>query len=385
MKKVCVVTGTRAEYGLLKPLIRKINDDSHLELVLAVTGMHLSNEFGNTVNEIISDGFSINKQVEMLLSADTPSGIVKSMGVELIGLADFFKETSVDILIVLGDRYEIFIAAAAAMMFKIPIAHIHGGELTEGLVDEAIRHSITKMSMIHFAATETYRNRIIQLGEHPRNVFFTGALGVESIHKLKLLSREDLKKETGAEFDAKVIMVTYHPVTLENNTAQSQFRNLLNVLDKRKEFTYIFTKANADMDGRIINEMIDQFVSKQPERCYCFTSMGQLRYLSALQFCYFVIGNSSSGIIEAPSFHIPTINIGDRQKGRVHADTVIDCGTSECEIEEAVKLAMCGKFRSKLSDCSNPYFKENTSEEMILQIKHFLNQENSLKKHFYDV
>lgn len=385
MKKVCVVTGTRAEYGLLKPIIEKVHQSEELTLQLVVTGMHLSPEFGLTYKEIEKDGYPICTKIEMLLSSDTTVGITKSMGVALMGFADCFEQQRPDILIVLGDRYEIFMAVSAAMIARIPIAHIHGGELTEGLIDEAIRHSITKMSQLHFTTTEEYRNRVIQLGEQPSRVYNVGALGVENIKNIKLLEKAELEKQLGFTFSDKTILVTYHPVTLENATSKEQFENVLNVLKKHKELKIIFTKSNSDTDGRIINQMIDEFAKVNPERCVVFTSMGQLRYLSALQFCTAVMGNSSSGIIEVPSFGIPTINIGERQRGRVCAETVINCGNGTEEIEEALQQALSVEFRNAIHYCKNPYEGENTSEKIIEIIKHSLNQGIEVKKKFYDM
>lgn len=385
MKKICIVTGTRAEYGLLKPVIDRINSDEELELCLIATGMHLSTEFGLTYKEIESDGYTVNRKVEMLLSADTPSGIIKSMGVEMIGLADVFEEEKPDFIILLGDRYEIFVAAVSAMIHRIPVAHIHGGESTEGLIDEAIRHSISKMSAIHFASTERYRRRIIQLGEQPERVFCVGALGVEGIKSRKLLSKKELENNINFDFDAETVMVTFHPVTLESCTASSQFNALLNVLDRCKELKIIFTKANSDTDGRIINQMIDEFVQKNKHRSIAFASMGQLRYLSALQFCSAVIGNSSSGIIEAPSFRIATINIGDRQKGRVCAESVIHCEPIEDKIEEAIRLGLSKDFRKKIENVKNPYEGVETSKQIVETVRKFAKQGICLKKIFFDI
>ena len=385
MKRVCVVTGTRAEYGLLKPVINKISKDDELELCLIVTGMHLSPEFGMTYREIENDGYEIGHKVEMLLSADTPSSIVKSMGVEMIGFADVYAEEQPDMVVLLGDRYEILVAATAAMVHRIPIAHIHGGESTEGAIDEAIRHSITKMSMLHFASTEVYKKRIIQLGEQPERVFSVGALGVENVKSLSLLSRKELEESIQFSFDKATVMVTYHPVTLENDTVENQFTNLLTVLKKHKELQIIFTKANADTDGRVINQMIDQFVLENSNRSIAFTSMGQLRYLSALQYCVAVVGNSSSGIIEVPSFGIPTVDIGERQKGRVRAESVIHCGTEESEIESAMKEALSDAGREKAKQSMNPFEGVDTSKRIIEVIKKYLKQGIVLKKHFYDI
>ncbi len=385
MKKICVITGTRAEYGLLKPLIDKIYRIPAWELQLVVTGMHLSPEFGLTYGAIEEDGYPIKTKIEMLLSSDTSVGITKSMGVALIGFADCFAENKPDIVIILGDRYEMLVAAQAAMVAKIPIAHIHGGELTEGAMDEAIRHSITKMSHLHFTSTEEYRNRVIQLGEQPRSVYNVGALGVENIKTIKLLGKEELEKELDFRFSSRTLMVTYHPVTLENMTSKVQFKNLLDVIEERKDLSVIFTKANSDPDGRIINQMMDEFAADHRERCAVYTSLGQLRYFSALQFCAAVAGNSSSGILEAPSFGIPTVNIGDRQKGRVHGETVIDCGNDKRQIILALEKALSPEFKAGLSKAKNPYEGERTSDRILEIISKALRDGIDMKKRFYDI
>lgn len=385
MKKICVVTGTRAEYGLLKPVIERINRDEELELYLIATGAHLSPEFGLTYKEIENDGYIINKKIEMLLSADTPGSIVKSMGVEMIGFADAFTESLPDMVVILGDRYEMLVAAVAAMIHRIPIAHIHGGETTEGAVDEAVRHAITKMSYLHFAATEAYRSRIIQLGESPERVFNVGALGIENIRTVKLLDKEVLEESIGFRLEENTAVVTYHPVTMEKESSAEQFGNLLRVLESRAEWNIIFTKANSDTDGRIINQMIDAFVAGHKDRSIVYTSLGQVRYLSALKYCSMVIGNSSSGIIEVPSFHIPTVDIGDRQRGRISSDSVIHCGTSVEEISNAIDKAMQTDFRQRIKYERNPYEGENTSAEIVSIIKHFLRNGIDIKKRFYDL
>ena len=385
MKKVCVVTGTRAEYGLLKPVIDKIDRSKELELQLVVTGMHLSTEFGLTYREIVEDGYPIASKVEMLLGSDTPVGVTKSMGVALIGFADCFDMNKPDIVVILGDRYEMFVAAAAAMVAGVPIAHIHGGELTEGAVDDAIRHSITKMSQLHFTATEEYKNRVIQLGEQPHTVYHVGALGVENVKTVKLLHKEELENELNFKFRNPTIMVTYHPVTLEKVTSGKQFGEILEVIDKHKEISVIFTKANADTDGRIINRMIDDYVSVNRGRCRGYTSLGQKKYLSALQFCDAVVGNSSSGIIEVPSFGIPTVNIGDRQKGRVHAESVINCENDIRQIEKALINALSPEFRSKIAVAKNPYEGEGTSDKIVDTISKAVNGGISSKKQFYNI
>lgn len=385
MKRVCVVTGTRAEYGLLKPVIEKISKDEGLELYLIVTGAHLSPEFGLTYKEIEADGFIINKKIEMLLSADTPGSIVKSMGVGMMGFADAFTEGCPDMVVILGDRYEMLAAASAAMVHRIPIAHIHGGEATEGLIDEAIRHAITKMSFLHFAATEVYRNRIIQLGENPERVFNVGALGIENIKATKLLDREDLERSLCFKLGENTVMVTYHPVTLERHSSAEQFRGLLDVLRKKAELNIIFTKSNSDTDGRIINQMIDSFVAENKERSVAYASLGQTRYLSVLRYCSMVIGNSSSGIIEVPYFHIPTVDIGDRQKGRVAPESVIHCETGADDIEYALCKAMSDEFRQSIKDIKSPYEGINTSSEITGIIQRYLQNGIDVKKKFYDL
>lgn len=386
MKRIGIMTGTRAEYGLLKSLMQEINKDNDLELYLIVSGMHLSPEFGMTYKEIEEDGFEINAKVEMLLSSDSPAGISKSIGLGVIGFADEFQRADLDMLILLGDRYEALSAAISAMVMRIPIAHLHGGELTEGAIDEGIRHSITKMSYLHFTSTEQYRNRVIQLGENPERVFYVGALGVENIKKINLMTKEELEKSIHFEIDENTVVVTYHPVTLENNTVEEQFLNLLEVLDRNPKIRMIFTKANADTNGRIVNELIDKYTAQNSERACAFMSLGQKRYLSALKYCRIVIGNSSSGIIEAPSFGKPIINIGDRQKGRICADSVINCGYTQQEIQQAMETALTKEFENKASNCRNPYEKENTAANIISVIKDYLlNDKIKLKKGFYDI
>lgn len=386
MKRIGIMTGTRAEYGLLKPLMQEINKDNDLELYLIVSGMHLSPEFGMTYQEIEEDGFEINAKVEMLLSSDSPAGISKSIGLGVIGFADEFQRADLDMLILLGDRYEALSAAICALVMRIPIAHLHGGELTEGAIDEGIRHSITKMSYLHFTSTEQYRNRVIQLGENPERVFYVGALGVENIKKINLMTKEELERSIHFEIDENTVVVTYHPVTLENNTVEEQFLNLLKVLDRNPKIRMIFTKANADTNGRIVNELIDKYAAQNSERACAFMSLGQKRYLSALKYCRIVIGNSSSGIIEAPSFGKPIINIGDRQKGRICADSVINCGYTQQEIQQAMETALTEEFENKARNCRNPYEKENTAANIISVIKDYLlNDKIKLKKGFYDI
>lgn len=385
MKKICIVTGTRAEYGLLKPVISKVQESENLELHLVVTGAHLSPEFGQTYNEIEADGYVDNYKIEMLMSSDTSVGITKTMGIGLIGFADCFATMRPDMVVILGDRYEMLMAATAAMIAKIPIAHIGGGEITEGAYDDAIRHSITKMSQLHFAATEEYKNRIIQLGESPERVYNVGALGVENIRKIELWSKERLEKDINFKLDSNTIVVTYHPVTLDKWSSRQQFSNLLDVLDAHLELRIIFTKANADTDGRIINQMIDEYVDLNKERCVAFTSLGQVRYLSVLQFCKAVVGNSSSGIIEVPTFHKPTVNIGNRQQGRMAAESVIHCGYECDEIEKALKKALSIEFNKEIEECKNPYEGRDTSLSIIRLIENALDKGINIKKSFFDL
>ena len=385
MKKVCVITGTRAEYGLLKPLMTGIENEADMELQLVVTGMHLSPEFGLTYKEIEQDGFSIAECNEMLLSSDTPCGITKSTGLGMIGFAEIFTRIRPDMVVVLGDRYEVLAAAVAALIHRIPIAHICGGELTQGAVDDAIRHSVTKMSTLHFTSTEEYRNRVIQLGEEPERVFWVGAPGIENIKTQKLMEREELAESIGFPLDGPYVVVTFHPVTLEKNTAERQIENLLTALTYFNEYRIIFTKANSDTDGRIINKRIDEYVCQNRSRALAVTSLGMVRYLSALRYCEMVIGNSSSGILEAPSFKIPTVNIGDRQLRRVRAKSVIDCENDVDSIITAIEQAGKLKEEGVLEKTENPYEKADTSENILFALKRYMMNGASIKKTFYDI
>lgn len=382
-RKICVVTGTRAEYGLLYWLLKEIETDSDLVLQLMVTGMHLSPEFGLTYKEVEKE-FKIDKKVEMLLSSDTAVGISKSMALAQISFAEAYEDLKPDLLVVLGDRYEIFSAVSAAMIARIPIAHLHGGETTEGVFDEAIRHSITKMSHLHFTATNEYRNRVIQLGEDPSRVYNVGGIGVENIKRLKLLSRDEFEKEIDFKLNKRNIVVTFHPVTLENSTAQEQFAELLNAIDKLEDMHTIFTKANSDTDGRVINAMIDEYVGKNSKKSACFASLGQLRYLSALQYVDAVVGNSSSGLAEAPSFKIGTINIGDRQKGRIKATSVIDCEPDEVSIKKAFEMLYSKEFQEGLKTTTNPYG-DGMASRKIIEVLKSVDLGSILKKSFYDL
>ncbi len=382
-RKICVVTGTRAEYGLLYWLMKELETDNELELQIIATGMHLSPEFGLTYKEIERE-FKINKKIEMLLSSDTAIGISKSMGLAQISFAESYEELKPDIVVVLGDRYEIFSATSAAMIARIPIAHLHGGETTEGAFDESIRHSITKMAHLHFTATEKYKNRVIQLGEHPNRVFNVGGMGIENIKRLELLTKDEFEKSIDFKLNKKNILVTFHPVTLENSTAKEQFQELLDAIDELEDTNIIFTKANSDTDGRIINQMIDEYIAKNAYKSVGFTSLGQLRYLSALQFVDAMVGNSSSGLAEAPSFKIGTINIGDRQKGRIKANSVIDCLPNKESIKKAFEVLSLKSFKESLKITVNPYGEGCASKKIIEEIKK-VDFADILKKSFYDL
>lgn len=383
-RKICVVTGTRAEYGLLYWLMKEIQNDPNLELQIIATGMHLSPEFGLTYKQIEKDDFKIDKKIEMLLSSDTPLGISKSMGLGMIGFAEAYEEMKPDIVALLGDRFETFSAAAAAMIARIPIAHIHGGEATEGLIDEPIRHSITKMSHLHFTAAQEYRRRVIQLGEPPARVFNVGGLGIDNIKKLNLLNRNEFEDAINFKLGPKNLMITFHPVTLEDSTAAEQFQNLLGALDELEDTKFIFTKPNADTEGRIVIKMIDDYVSLNSHKAIAFVSLGQLRYLSAMQFVDGVVGNSSSGLIEAPTFKIGTINMGDRQRGRIIADSVIDCETKKESILIAIRKLYLKEFQDKIRNVRNPYGEGGVAEKIKKVLKE-VDLTDILKKEFYDV
>jgi GDP/UDP-N,N'-diacetylbacillosamine 2-epimerase (hydrolysing) len=354
------------------------------KLSICVTGMHLSPEFNLTFKNIIDDGFYIDEKVEILLSSDSSVGISKSIGLGVISFSEVFDRIKPDLVFVLGDRFEIFSACTAAMISNIPIAHCHGGEATEGLIDEAIRHSITKMSHIHFTSTNDYKKRVEQMGEDPSKVFNVGALGIENINKLKLFGKEDFEKKINLKLRKIVILITFHPVTLEKSSSKKQFCQLIQAIDKLENSTIIFTKPNADMDGRIISELIDSFVTKNPKKSISYVSMGQKLYLSAIKHSDIVIGNSSSGLIEVPSFKKATINIGDRQKGRIKGPSVIDCDPIESSITKSINIALSEKFSAKLKSASNPYGFENSSNK-ILKILREINFKDLLKKQFYNL
>lgn len=383
-RKVAVITGTRADYGLLYWLMRDIQHDVELGLQLIVTGMHLSPEFGLTYRTIEEDGFSIDAKIEMLLSGDTPTAITKSIGLGTIGFADAFARLQPDVIVILGDRFEMLSAAQAAMVARIPIAHIHGGESSEGAIDEAIRHAITKMAHLHFVAAAEYRRRVIQLGEQPERVFTVGAPGLDYLNRLQLLSRSELEQELGFSLGERCFLVTYHPVTLSDRPLTEALQELLSALDEYPDARLIITYPNADTFGRALINQIESYASERPDRVLVSPSLGQLRYLSALQYVDAVVGNSSSGLIEAPSFQTPTVNIGPRQQGRLRAASVIDCKERREDIKAAIDRALDPGFRATLTSVSNPYGDGHATRKIIEQLQNSELDELGMKI-FYDL
>ena len=384
MKKICAITGSRADYGLLSPLLLKLKSSNKFQLQLAVTGTHISKNHGYTITEIVDDGHDIDKKIDIKLIDDTPSQIIKSTGMGMIGFSDAFEELKPDLVILLGDRFEILSAAFSAFIKNIPIAHIHGGESTEGAYDEGIRHSITKMSFWHFVATNDYKKRVIQLGEKPERVFKVGGLGVDLIKETKLLSKNELSSKLNIDFKQKNILVTYHPETLSKTSSHKSFSILLDALNDFKEIYIIFTMPNSDTNSIIIKTLINDFVKKNNDRAISFESMGYLNYLSTMNYVDGVVGNSSSGILEAPTFKIGTINIGDRQKGRQLADSVIQCKCSKKSIKDALKKMFSKNFNDKLSLVKNPYGEGNASNK-IISILEEKEIPFNIKKKFYDI
>ncbi|WP_036608822.1 UDP-N-acetylglucosamine 2-epimerase [Oribacterium sp. P6A1] len=383
--KICIVTATRAEFGLLRPIIEKMKSVEEFEIIIVATGMHLSPEFGLTYKEIEECGFTVDKKIEMQLSSDSTVSVAKTMGLTMISFADYFDEEKPDYVIVTADRYEAMAVASTAMVMRIPIIHLFGGETTEGAIDESIRHSISKMSYLHFTTLEEYRKRVIQLGEDPERVFAVGGTGSENIRNLKLLSLEQLEAQLDFDLTGDYAVVTLHPVTLENNSAEKQVRELLLACDKHPEIKYIFTKANSDADGRIINNALIQYC-KEHKNAKVYDSLGYMRYLSAVKYSAFVLGNSSSGIMEVPSFGVPTVDIGDRERGRLRAASVINCAPNHESIVEAMDKALDSEFRNFCRTVDNPYSGKNTSSEIVRIIKeHVIKSDVDLKKKFYDV
>ena len=384
-RKICVVTATRAEYGLLTCLLDDIQSDESLTLQLIVTGSHLSPEFGYTIDQIRNDKRQIDKTIEILLSTDSPVGVSKSMGLAQISFAEAFDELAPDIVLVLGDRYELLPIVSSANIARIPVAHLNGGEITEGAIDEIIRHSVTKLSQIHFTAIDEYARRVIQMGEQPSTVFNVGEVGLDNFRRMKFMSKEEFEISIDRKLAKKNLLVTYHPeTTLPSGTSEANFNKLLQALDQLEDTLLIFTKANADVGGRAINSLIDVYVAGNRDKSIAFTSLGQLRYLSALHYIDGVIGNSSSGVVEAPTFKVASINIGDRQKGRISADSVIDVRTDTVEIAAALECIYTDEYLNLLSKVVNPYGNGDSSKLVVDALKN-IDLETLRTKSFYDV
>jgi len=383
MRKICVITTNRAEYGLLYWLMQGIKSDPFFQLQVVVTGAHLSAEFGSTIDRIREDGFKVDRSFDLELFGDKVLDITHSLALAIDGFGASFQTLKPDLIVILGDRFEILGAATAALIANIPVAHLHGGELSEGVIDDAIRHSVTKLSHLHFAAAEPYRNRIIQLGEQPERVFMVGGLGIDNINKINLLTRPELEKAIGLPFNKHNLLITYHPETLDSGKAGDQIGQLLAALDKQADTNLIFTMPNADTGHRIIVDKIQSFVQARENRSILIPSMGQLNYLSTMKLVDAVVGNSSSGIIEAPSFGIGTINIGKRQDGRIRASSIIDCDTSEEDITRAFAKLYSPAFQEQLKNVVNPYGTGGAAEKILSVLKE-VDMNDLIIKRFYD-
>lgn len=378
-RKICVITGSRAEYGQLFWILKGLQNDNNIDLQLVVTGMHLSNEFGYTCNEIINDGFEIIRKIEVVLSSDSPSAISKSMGLSMISFSDVFDCLKPDLCLVLGDRFEIFSAVSSAHVFGIPIAHIAGGEVTSGVIDDGFRHSISKMSSLHFTANISYSRRLIKMGENKSNVFTTGMPGLDSVYKTNLLNKAQFEKAINFKLGKTTCLITYHPLSLKNNNEKHNFLQILKALENFKDFKFIFTFPNSDTYGRIIINLINEFVENNLNNSIAFKSLGHLRYLSALKHVDLVLGNSSSGITETPCFNTPTVNVGERQNGRLKADSVVDCDLVSSNIIKAIESAL----KLNVKEVINPYGKAGASDEIVDLIKK-IDFNNINNKTFFD-
>lgn len=386
MRKICVITGTRAEFGLLSGLMRLIQQSEDTNLQVVATNMHLSERYGNTYREIEEAGFAIDYKVPMLdgSGADDSTATIKAMSRALAGFADAYDVLQPDLIVVLGDRFEILCAVEAALIKQIPVAHLHGGELTYGAYDDAIRHSITKMSHLHFTSTEEYRSRVIQLGEQPERVFNVGALGVENIKRVPLMSKEEVEKDLKFEIGDRTLLITYHPATLSDSNPLEYIKALFDALDEHPELRVIFTMPNSDTGGQEIAEAIENYAAQHADRVRAYKSLGMRRYLSVMKYCAAVVGNSSSGILETPSFHIPTLNIGSRQDGRLAAKSVYNCGTSKEAISEGLSHILSQEFRAQAAKAMNPYEKEGTAQAIFDAISCYP-LEGIIKKEFYNL
>lgn len=383
MIKIDVFTGTRAEYGLMKPLLRRLIDDKDIEMRLLVSGTHVSSEYGHTDWEIEQDGIPIYKRIAILSDDSKAEFVSKTMATALIKFAEYFSSDRAEFVVIDGDRYESLAVAIAAINANIPIIHIGGGATTEGAADEYYRHAITKLSYLHFPSIELYRHRIIQMGESPDRVFAVGSLGIESIMSTKMMSREELQDSLNFALDRPYAVATFHPVTLEDGSELEQLEEILSAVDELEDIKFIFTAANADNNGHKINARLRKYV-KTNDRVLFIDSLGALRYYSALHYCEFVIGNSSSGIIEVPSFKIPTINIGDRQRGRTQARNTLNCAPLKADILDAVSIARSNEFRELCKKIINPYGDGKTSEKILFHIKECHNRFD-IKKIFYEL
>lgn len=385
MITIDIITTTRAEYGLMRPLIRRMMDDSDIQMNLLVTGTHLSEKYGNTYKEIERDGFPITARIPIIGSETGAVGVSQTMANAIVEFTKYLSVNKPDFILVDGDRYETLGVCIAAVNANVPIIHCSGGATTEGAADECYRHSMTKMAYLHFPTTETYRKRIIQMGESPERVFTVGSMGIENILQIKYLSKDELSQQIGWPLIKPFSVVTFHPVTLENNTCEQQLNELLAACDSRQDMQFIFTKANADNGGDIINQMLDEYAARS-KNAICVTSLGAVRYLSALKHAEFVMGNSSSGIIEAPSMKIPTINIGDRQRGRLQAKSIINCAPKTSEILESIKMALSPEFKQLCRNVVNPNGDGKTSERIVSHIKEYCNTHTvDIMKKFYDL
>ena len=388
LAKICIVTATRAEYGLLKPVIAGLIEKGH-DVRVAVTGAHLSEKHGLTYKEIENDGFRIDIKVDMQIANDTADEISTSMATALKGFADYFADRRPDSVIILGDRYEMLSVAIAAMNEKIPIIHLYGGDITEGAIDDVVRHTLTKMSLYHFVGTEEHRNRVIQMGENPERVWTVGTLSAANTIEVDTLSKEELESQIGFTWNKttdKLAVITYHPVTLSDDSVDEQIQELLRAIDGYPNLKCIFTGANADCGGNRINELLKYYADTHSQKAMFIESLGQLRYLSTISMADVVIGNSSSGLSEVPSFKVPTVNIGDRQKGRTAGKTVISCGTSSKEIEAAIEKALSSEFKNSIQNAVNPYYKEGTIEAIVNGIDSIMRSGNlDIRKSFYSI
>lgn len=372
MRKICFVTGTRADYGIMTRLMKEISHSPEACLQIIATNMHLSPEHGMTVNEIIADGFCVDARIDSLLSGDSPASTVKSMGLVEIGIADAYSRLRPDLVVILGDRYEMLAAASAALIFRIPIAHLYGGETTEGAYDDCIRHAITKLSSLHFTSTEPYARRLIRMGEDPKNVFYVGSLGVESIRNEKVMTLQELENAIGFSLGDKYVVATFHPVTNQPGEERKQASALLESLDEiiKQGWKVLFTMPNSDTGGRTVAALIREWAAKNKDSVFAVSSLGRLRYYSALKHASAAVGNSSSGLIEVPSFGIPTLNIGDRQKGRAHGTSVLNCPAEKEAILKGLHTVLSDEFRHDAISATNPYEKAGTLETILDKLLH---------------